>query len=123
LTGPSPSNPSFAPAVECASAVARAEHEGLLDATGAPAAFTRLDALRHVWREVEPTPDLRDVARRLLRSHLVRAADAIQLAGATLAAQHKPGSLVVVTLDVRLETAALREGFVVVRPVGGAVEP
>lgn len=102
--------------VECASTVARAEHEQLLDLREATSAFARLDELIRVWREVEPTNHLRDIARRLLRVHRLRAADAIQLAGALLTAEGHPASLAFVTLDERLEAAALREGFAVVAP-------
>src|SRR6185295_12646731 len=95
--------------VECASAIARAERDHLLALDQATAAFARLDELARVWREVEPTNDLRDIARRLLRVHPLRAADAIQVAAATLAAERRPSSLAFVTLDIRLETAALKE--------------
>lgn len=102
--------------VECASAIARAEREGSLTPAQAGAAFTRLDELGRVWREVEPVGDLRDIARRLLRVHTLRAADAVQLASATLAAERRPATLPLVTLDSRLETAASREGFPVIIP-------
>lgn len=102
--------------VECASALARAEHEGLLKPQVAAEAFERLDDLARGWREVEPAADLREVARRLLRVHRLRAGDAIQLAAATLAAERRPSTLVFVTLDDRLEEAALREGFQVIVP-------
>jgi hypothetical protein len=104
--------------VECASAVARAEHDGLLVGDQASEAFTRLDALATAWREVEPSNDLRDLARRLLRVHRLRAGDAIQLAAALLAAERRPASLTFVTLDERLGTVALKEGFPVERPAG-----
>jgi uncharacterized protein len=103
-------------AIECASAIARAERDDLLPASHVTDAFARLDELQRVWHEVEPTGELRDLARRLLRVHRLRAADAAQLAAATLASEHKPPSLMVVTLDERLEAAARREGFVVVIP-------
>jgi predicted nucleic acid-binding protein len=102
--------------VECASAIARAEHEQMIDRHEAAAAFTRLDDLSRVWMEVEPTTDLRDIARRLLRAYRLRAGDAIQLASATLAAERRPATLELVTLDDRLETAALKEGFMVTVP-------
>ena len=102
--------------VECASAVARAERESFVSSDAATLAFGRLDELARIWREVEPSSDLRDVARRLLRMHRLRAADAIQLAAAILAAERRPASLTVVTLDERLETAALKEGFPVLVP-------
>ena len=44
---------------ECASAIARAEHDQILSAGQADEAFARLDALAHVWQEVEPTEDQR----------------------------------------------------------------
>lgn len=103
-------------AIECASAIARAERDALLPAAHITDAFARLDELQRVWREVEPSGELRDLARRLLRVHRLRAADAVQLAAATLASEHRPPSLTVVTLDERLEAAARREGFVVVMP-------
>jgi predicted nucleic acid-binding protein len=102
--------------VECASAIARAEHEGALTLDHATGAFARLDDLARVWREVEPTDAVRDIARRLLRVHRLRAADAIQLGSATVAAERQPATLTVVTLDERLEAAALKEGFPVIVP-------
>ena len=68
--------------IECASAIARAEHEGLFTPSEATIAFARLDDLARVWREVEPSDDVRDLARRLVRVHRLRAADAVQLASA-----------------------------------------
>ncbi|MEO5761470.1 MAG: type II toxin-antitoxin system VapC family toxin [Vicinamibacteria bacterium] len=100
--------------VECASAIARAEHDGLLTRGETGAAFSRLDELAILWREVEPTNDVRDTAKRLLRVHRLRAADAVQLASAILAADRRPASLNMVTLDDRLAKAAGKEGFVIV---------
>ena len=102
--------------VECASAVARAERDQLVTQEEAITAFARLDELARVWREVEPTDEVREVARRLLRTHRLRSADAVQLASATLAAERRPSSLTLVTLDDRLEAVAVREGFAVIVP-------
>jgi predicted nucleic acid-binding protein len=113
---------SWLTTVECASAVARAEHSGLLTQQEATDAFARLDALALAWHEVEPSNDMRESARRLLRVHRLRAADALQLAAATLAAERRPASLTIVTLDDRLELAALKEGFLVAVP-GRAAGP
>jgi predicted nucleic acid-binding protein len=52
----------------------------------------------------------------LLRVHPLRAADALQLAAAIIAADSEPRSLAFVTLDDRLARAAEREGFPVVEP-------
>lgn len=102
--------------VECASAIARAERDALLSQAEITIAFERLDALAALWHEVEPSNEVRNVARRFLRVHKLRSADALQLASATLAAEWRPASLTVVTLDSRLEGAAAKEGFTIVVP-------
>jgi hypothetical protein len=58
-----------------------------------------------------PTAALRDEARRLLHRHTLRAADALQLASALVAADGDPAGLPFVCLDDRLRDAARREGF------------
>lgn len=100
--------------VECGSAIARLEREGAFTASQSAEAFGRLDVLRQAWIEVEPGDVVREVARRLLRVHPLRAADALQLAAAWLTSEQRPASLELVTLDERLREAALREGFKVV---------
>lgn len=97
--------------VECASALARLEREALLDLKGAALAFDRLKQLANGWHEIEPSEIIRENALRFLRVHSLRAADALQLAAAFLAAERRPSSLEVVTLDDRLADAARKEGF------------
>jgi uncharacterized protein len=97
--------------VECGSAIARLERGGALTPAQCAEAFSRLDALRRGWIEVEPTEQVRDTARRLLRVHPLRAADALQLAAAWVASEQQPSTLPLVTLDQRLRDAAMREGF------------
>ena len=63
---------------------------------------------------MSPTERVRESARRFLRVHHLRAADALQLGAAFVAAEGVPSSLALVTLDSRLAEAALREGFEVV---------
>jgi predicted nucleic acid-binding protein len=99
--------------IECASALARLERDGALDDTSATEAFARLRELADSWHEVEPTDRTRVLAVRLLRVHALRAADALQLAAAYVAAEELPSSLPFVTLDDRLAAAARKEGFVV----------
>jgi hypothetical protein len=53
----------------------------------------------------------REAAVRFLGVHPLRAADALQLAAAFVAAERRPVSLEVVTLDGRLADAAHKEGF------------
>ena len=97
--------------VECASALARLERDALLDRKDAALAFDRLKQLADAWHEIEPSEILRENALRFLRVHPLRAADALQLAAAFVAAERRPSSLEVVTLDGRLADAALKEGF------------
>jgi predicted nucleic acid-binding protein len=98
-------------AVECASAVARLERAGQFDARGAALAFDRLKQFSEGWHEIEPSEVLRENAIRFLRVHALRAADALQLAAAFIAAERRPPSLDLVSLDDRLADAARKEGF------------
>ena len=97
--------------VECTSAVARREREGALSVEQATAVLRRLGLLSEAWHEVLPSEPLRAVAQRLLRVHALRAADALQLAAASVAASGEPASLGFLSLDARLNIAAQREGF------------
>jgi predicted nucleic acid-binding protein len=103
----------WAAEIECVSALARLEREGALTDTATMAALERLDLLAEAWNEVQPVVAVRGAARRLLRVHTLRAADALQLAAAAVAAEGLPSSLDIVTLDERLAAAARREGFTV----------
>jgi predicted nucleic acid-binding protein len=103
----------WATEVECVSALARLEREGALTDTATTVALQRLDLLAESWNEVQPIVAVRGAARRLLRVHTLRAADALQLAAAVVAAEGQPASLEIVTLDERLAAAARREGFTV----------
>jgi uncharacterized protein len=104
----------WASEVECASAIARLERDGALDEAAVTEAFERLQRLARGWHEVDPSEPVREAAVRFLRVHPLRAADALQLAAAFVAAERRPASLEVVTLDDRLAAAARKEGFVLV---------
>ena len=97
--------------VECASAISRLEREGSLDEAAATDAFDRLGQLARGWHEIEPGDTVREAAVRFLRVHPLRSADALQLAAAFIAAERRPSSLEVLTLDERLAAAARKEGF------------
>ncbi|HET9436063.1 MAG TPA: type II toxin-antitoxin system VapC family toxin [Candidatus Limnocylindrales bacterium] len=102
--------------VELVSALSRLERDGLLEGPPHGAAFERLDRLELAWREIQPGDRLREIAVRLVRTHAVRTLDALQLAAAIVAAEERPASLPLVTLDRRLANVAQREGFAVVVP-------
>lgn len=104
----------WASVVECTSALARLERDAALDAQGSQAAFQRLTRAADAWHEIEPSELVRENAVRFLRVHSLRAADALQLAAAFVAAERRPASLEVVTLDERLADAARKEGFVLI---------
>ena len=96
---------------ECASAIARLEQDGALSATDAAESFSRLDALAPSWMQIDPSDEIRESARRFLRVHPLRAAGALQLAAALVAAERRPSTLAFVTFDDRLREAAGKEGF------------
>jgi hypothetical protein len=104
----------WATEVECASAIARLERDDALDESAVTEAFDRMKQLAGGWHEVDPSDAVREAAVRFLRVHPLRAADALQLAAAFIAAERRPSSLEVVTLDDRLAGAARKEGFVVI---------
>jgi predicted nucleic acid-binding protein len=104
----------WASEVECASAIARLERDGAIDESAAAQAFDRLRQCASGWHEVDPSDTIREAAVRFLRVHPLRAADALQLAAAFIAAERRPSSLEVVTLDERLAGAARKEGFVLI---------
>ena len=104
----------WATTVECVSALARLERDGVLEPSSMATAIQRLNSLDGGWSEVQPTARVRQIALRLLRVHGVRAADALQLSAALAAAEDHPASLELLTLDDRLGRAAEREGFTVI---------
>jgi len=99
--------------VECISAIARVEREGGMDALMTADVLTRLRQLADVWHEIQPVEEVRTLAKRLLRVHPLRAADALQLSAAILAAERAPESMEMVCLDHRLSEAARKEGFII----------
>jgi hypothetical protein len=105
--------------VECVSALARREREGMLDGRIITAALQRLRGLAEAWHEIDPSDAIRETAERFLRVHPLRAADALQLAAAFAAAEQRPASLEILTLDDRLADIAHKEGFAIVDLTAG----
>lgn len=96
---------------EIESALCRRKREGALGREDASKARARLDLLRESWTEVQPTVAVRDRALRLLRTHPLRAADALQLAAGLAVCEEKTRGFVFLTGDLRLRDAAEAEGF------------
>lgn len=101
----------WATPVECVSGLSRLERERGITARELSTALERLTRLSKSWDEIQPNPRLRDLALRLLRSHPLRAADAMQLAAGIVASEHNSATLPFVCLDNRLAEAAAKEGF------------
>lgn len=97
--------------VEIASAVERRSREGRLDSSGRARALRTLATLATAWTEVSAASAVRERAYRLLATHALRAADAVQLAAALVATADRPRNHEFIALDVRLREAAQREGF------------
>jgi predicted nucleic acid-binding protein len=96
--------------VEAVSALARRERQG-----GRPVdverARTTLKILSERWEEVTSVESVRTRAIRLLGTHGLRAADALQLAAALVFCDERTESLPFVCLDDRLAEAARKEMF------------
>lgn len=99
--------------VELLSALARRRRQ-------APAAARRLMAAKReilaawpLWSEVTAVEVVRRHAERVVDTHAVRAADALQIGAALVAAGEDPASLEFVTFDRSQAAAAEREGLTV----------
>lgn len=99
--------------VEGASAIERRLRDGALDRSGAKIARDRLARLAAAWHEVSPAPGLRQLTTRLLRTHPLRAADALQLASALSLAEAGVRDLRFACADTRLTEAAEIENLIV----------
>jgi uncharacterized protein len=100
--------------VEIASALWRRRRENELTEVVRREAQRQMDLALSNAVTVADVPAVARRARRLLAAHMLRAADAMQLAAALLACEDEPIRLQFVTLDDRLAEAATREGFTVV---------
>jgi predicted nucleic acid-binding protein len=96
--------------VEIASALARRVREGL-PAVQEHAISVGFVALADTWREVSSLDLVRSRALRLLNTHALLAADALQLGAALVACDENPEALPFVCVDDRLREAARKEGF------------
>ena len=99
--------------VECASALARRRRAGKVSRAGEEWALAVLERLVSDWSQVAPSESVRVQAAHLVTMHAISAADAFQLAAATVWADGRPRGSTLVTLDRRLAEAARLEGFTV----------
>ena len=101
----------WASPVECAAALYRRHRESPLSSPVLREALVRLDAMIEGATVIVPTDPVRRRTRRLLATHPLRAADALQLAAALAWCDDDPRDAGFVCLDERLREAAVREGF------------
>jgi hypothetical protein len=101
----------WATRTECVSALARQVREGSIDLRGEGQARAILATLGQVWSEVQPSEALRTLAERLLATHPLRAADALQLAAALQWRGEPSTAAAFVSFAGRLRGAAYAEGF------------
>lgn len=97
--------------VEAYSAFARLRRDKVLSFHEESESLAVLSELAEAWSEIEPSDDIRDISRRLLQSHPLRAADSLQLAAAIVWSDKKPKKHHFICLDERLREAAAKEGF------------
>jgi len=99
--------------VELVSALARRGREEPRRARALLQARRKVLAAWEEWSEVIEVVAVRRVAERVVETHPLRAADALQLAAALVAVDLEPRGLEFVTFDERQGMAAEREGFTV----------
>jgi hypothetical protein len=102
--------------VEVISGIARRKREWPALLAGWNRAIREVQEVASRWTEISDAAAARLHAERIVMDYPLRAADALQLGAAIVAADGDPQSLELVTLDRRLADAARREGF----PVLGA---
>jgi uncharacterized protein len=96
--------------VEVASALARRVREGI-ELEDENLARTQFRFLVGRWSEISSLENVRTRALRLLGTHALRAADALQLAAALVYCNEQTEGLPFVCLDDRLAEAARKERF------------
>lgn len=97
--------------VELLSALARRRRAEPRSARQLRAAREAVLAASAAWSEVTAVDIVRRHAERVVETHPLRAADALQIGAALVAADGHPETLEFVTLDRRLADAARDEGF------------
>lgn len=105
----------WATSVEAVSSLNRLIREDSLTGQDGKQAFARLEHLCHRWNEIQPSEEVRENAKRLLRTHPLRAADALQLAAALAWCSDRPRGRHFICADGNLSHAAEAEGFRVIR--------
>ena len=99
--------------LEALSGLHRVQREGVITAKQFQAMQKNLRDLAAECFIVEPSSNVLERAERLLATHELRAADALQLAAALILFRESPSGNHFVCVDGRLAQAAHKEGFTV----------
>lgn len=99
---------------EILSALCRLVRQGALTSDGFDRARARLDRIAARWIVVDALAEVQAHAERMLLTHPLRAADALQLGAALVASDGQPRRCPFVSFDRDLRDAATAEGFEVV---------
>lgn len=101
----------WAAPVEVCSAFARLVRMKQIDSLEFAEAQRRLNKFRTRWQEIEPSNSLREFAEELPARYGLRAADAFQLAAASIWTMHRPAGRPFISADQKLVEAARQMGF------------
>lgn len=99
--------------VEIASALARLERENKLTAAQRRKAEKRLDSLDKIWKEIQPSARIKELARTFPALYGLKAADSLQLASALTWCKEKPKNKDFISGDEKLIKIAETVGFTV----------
>ena len=99
---------------EVLSALSKHARDGSLSPKDFAEAKAKLERLQADWTENVDYEGVRERAERLLGTHALSAADALQLGAALVSVEEKTRGFSFVTLDERLAEAANKEGFSVI---------
>jgi uncharacterized protein len=102
--------------IELVSATRRLAREQLIDSDDVAVVLGRLEKIARTWTEIDALGIVRERSERLLASHALTAADALQLGAALIQVRDRPKGRAFVTADDRLASAAEAEGFDVIVP-------
>ena len=97
--------------VELLSALARRRREEPAAARQLLAARREILSAWQRWSEITAVEVVRRYAERVVETHPIRAADALQIGAALVAAEDDPATLEFVSFDQHQAAAAEREGF------------
>jgi len=102
--------------LEIVSALRRKQREQNVSPEHFRSAIQRLDSVQRAWSEVDAVEPVTRRAERLLGTHVLRAADALQLAAALIISQERTAGFEFVTRDKQLFRAIDAEGFMPICP-------